>query len=270
MKSNQTSLSWKKVALRKPYLLAGSIALFYQANMSFLFYTVAEEGQLIYRLLIFLGGDFLSGGFFQGLILFSSLWALLEIVKQRKLVRAENSGFHLDLLSTKDKHVLLPMDLPNIEEKIAKLSSSKKRMLFPRVLSSAISKFKATHSMGETIDVITIQSDIQREFHEASQNNIRYLLWLIPSLGFMGTVVGLSQSLGIAHQGDMKLISTTLGLAFDTTLLALISGAVITGLYHRLLEEMDRLHANLKDYIVSHFVNKLELKQFTAKGQEPS
>ncbi len=257
----------KKLIIKKPYFVALFMAGIYQTSVTILYFLLSGTESVATRILTFLGGNILSGGFFQGLILFSFLWALLEIIKQRKLVKVERSGFNLDLLSTKDKHVLLPMDLPNIEEKISKLKGSHKRMLFPRVLLSAISKFKSTHSMGETIDIINIQSDLQREFHEASQNNIRYLLWLIPSLGFMGTVVGLSQSLGIAHEGDMKMISTSLGLAFDTTLLALILGAITTGFYHRLLEEMDMLHATIKDYIVTHFVNKLELKQFMRGDQ---
>lgn len=259
----------KKLMTKKPYLFALAVSVIYQVSVFILYQGFKESQHFGKRALTFLGGDFLSGGFFQGFILFAFLWALLEIFKQRKMVRIEKSGFNLELLSTKDKHVLLPMDLPNIEDKISKLSGPHRRMLFPRVLLSAIAKFKATHSMGETIDVINIQSDLQREFHEASQNNIRYLLWLIPSLGFMGTVVGLSQSLGIAHEGDMKLISTSLGLAFDTTLLALILGAVTTGYYHRLLEEMDMLHATIKDHIVTHFVNKLELKQFM-RGEQSS
>ncbi|MEC7275243.1 MAG: MotA/TolQ/ExbB proton channel family protein [Bdellovibrionota bacterium] len=253
--------------LKKHYFKALVLASGYQLFVSIIFYSLSDKESLFGRTLMLLGGNFFTGGFFQGLIVFSTLWAFFDIRKQRKVVRAELSGLSLGLLSTKDKHVLLPMDLPQVEERIAALKDSRKRLLVARVLLSALTKFKATHSMGETIDVINIQSDLQKEIHEASQSNIRYLLWLIPSLGFMGTVVGLSQSLGVAHEGDMKLISTSLGLAFDTTLIALILSALITGLYHRLQEEMDTLHASLKEYIVSHFVNKLEIKTFLSDNR---
>jgi chemotaxis protein MotA len=155
------------------------------------------------------------------------------------------------------------MDLPNIEKKLAALGDKKKDLLVRRILSSAISKFKSTASMGETIEIISIQSEVNRELHESGQSNIRYLLWLIPSIGFMGTVIGISQSLSIAHTGKMDAITATLGVAFDTTLVSLVLGAIVTGFFHRLQEETEKLHAHLKDYVISNFVNRLELRKFS-------
>ena len=51
----------------------------------------------------------------------------------------------------------------------------------------------------------------------------RYLQWLIPGLGFLGTVYGLGEALDSAvTTDDMPAVITQLGVAFNTTLVALV------------------------------------------------
>lgn len=248
---------------KKPYVTAIVLASWYQLLVVGLYQSLGAKS-VIGRGLILLGGDLANGGIIQGVIVFAFLWAYLEIKKFRQDIKNEFKGLCLNILPTSEKHVLLPMDLPQIEGKLAKLGGKQKNLLVKRLLLAAISKFKSTTSMGETIEIISIQSEIIRDLHESGQSNIRYLLWLIPSIGFMGTVIGISQSLAIAHTGKMDDITATLGVAFDTTLVSLVLGAIVTGLFHRLQEETDSLHAHLKEYVISNFVNRLELKKFPA------
>lgn len=260
----------KNRLLKRPYMISALIAGWYQLFVVG-FFQSTQNTPFLKRIFVLLGGDLAHGGIIQGIIVFATIWAYLEIKKCRDEIKLEFSGLCLNLLPTSDKHVLLPMDLPNIENKLTQLGGSKKNLLVKRLLLAAISKFKSTSSMSETIEIISIQSEIIRDLHESAQSNIRYLLWLIPSIGFMGTVIGISQSLTIANTGDMNAITAMLGVAFDTTLVSLVLGAIVTGLFHRLQEETDKLHAHLKEYVISNFVNRLELKKFrTPKPKTPS
>jgi hypothetical protein len=260
---NAEILSMESLIKKKPYISALIMAVIYQVLVVLMYQSMATKA-FVGRFFTLLGGDLSNGGIIQGVIVFSFLWAFLEIKRFRHEIKNEFKGLCLNILPTSEKHVLLPMDLPQIEGKLAKLSGAQKDLLVKRLLLAAISKFKSTTSMGETIEIISIQSEIIRDLHESGQSNIRYLLWLIPSIGFMGTVIGISQSLSIAHTGQMDAITATLGVAFDTTLVSLFLGAIVTGLFHRLQEETDRLHAHLKEYVISNFVNRLELKKFPA------
>ena len=63
---------------------------------------------------------------------------------------------------------------------------------------------------------------------------LRYLTWLIPSLGFIGTVMGIMFALqyaGVPANADAEdflyQVTSRLGVAFTTTLLALIMSAVL-------------------------------------------
>ena len=47
---------------------------------------------------------------------------------------------------------------------------------------------------------------------------IRYIVWAIPSIGFIGTVRGIGQALGQAHravEGDIVGVTASLGVAFS-------------------------------------------------------
>ncbi|MAF78472.1 MAG: hypothetical protein CME63_01935 [Halobacteriovoraceae bacterium] len=260
--------SMKLRNLNKSYLTASFYTLIFSTTV-YCGLQFLSLNSYLKRVFILLGGDIANGGIIQSFIFFSFMWAYLEIRKDRKEIKNEFKYLCLELLPTRDKHVLLPLDIPHIESKLAKLAKSQSRdkgSILVRLLSTALLKFKSTQSMSETIDVISIQSEISRELHESEHSNIRYLLWLIPSIGFIGTVIGISQALSIAAQGDMEAITSMLGVAFDTTLVSLVLSAIVTGLFHRLQEETDKLHAHIKEYVISNFVNRLEIKKDDLKS----
>jgi hypothetical protein len=72
---------------------------------------------------------------------------------------------------------------------------------------------------------------------------INYMIWAIPSVGFIGTVVGISESLGKAYlvvvangKAEQALavgkVTELLSLAFDTTLIALILNVIVMALMY--------------------------------------
>jgi len=76
-------------------------------------------------------------------------------------------------------------------------------------------------------------SQAEKSLDNIEYSNINYITWAIPSLGFLGTVLGISQALGssdevvkapdVASQAlAITDVTTNLGVAFDTTLIALI------------------------------------------------
>ena len=63
-------------------------------------------------------------------------------------------------------------------------------------LKMACTKFRANKSAQETMDVVRIQTEINMNYLDSSFSIIRYLAWSIPSIGFIGTVFGISGALG--------------------------------------------------------------------------
>jgi len=84
---------------------------------------------------------------------------------------------------------------------------------------------------------------------------LNYFIWAIPSVGFIGTVLGISYSLGSAYlvvlaQGKQEQVAAVaevtskLELAFDTTLIALILNIVIMAAYSLLRSNESRILLN--------------------------
>lgn len=86
---------------------------------------------------------------------------------------------------------------------------------------------------------------------QASLSMTRYLIWAIPTLGFVGTVVGIGASLERTTELQSvepltvaiakNAVSTSIGVAFDTTFVALVLSLLAMLFYHSVqgLEEMN-------------------------------
>ena len=128
------------------------------------------------------------------------------------------------------------------------------------LLKKACTKFRTSGSLSELIAIVSIQIEVSQEKSEGDQSVIRYLTWVIPSIGFVGTVIGISQALIVANTGDMDKITMLLGVAFDTTLIALLLSIIIMWFVHQLQEETDRFHSDLKEFVIDNLINKIEVE----------
>jgi len=211
------------------------------------------------RLILLVGGDFLAGGYIQWSTYFAFVWAFLDMRRLKKRVVAENSYFKANLLPKSEKHMIMANDVYDIHQKIREFEKKHAKTLLTQLIKNACAKFRSTKNISEVLDVINIMTDLHRDSSEMEQTNIRYLLWAIPSLGFIGTVLGISQALMIANNKDMKAITSTLGVAFDTTLVALILSIVLMWLFHDLQKLTDSFHVKSKEYVIENFINKIEI-----------
>jgi len=102
---------------------------------------------------------------------------------------------------------------------------------------------------------------------------IRYFVWLIPTLGFIGTVIGIAFALqgaaeffneagdvaSIASVGGDLMVGLTrdLGVAFYTTLLALLQSAVLMLVLHFVQGQEEGALNDIGQYCLDNFVNRL-------------
>ena len=90
---------------------------------------------------------------------------------------------------------------------------------------------------------------------------IRYITWAIPSIGFLGTVRGIGQALGQAHkavEGDITGVTQSLGVAFNSTFVALLISSLIMFLLHQLQLAQERLALDAEEYCDVHLVRHLQ------------
>ena len=93
---------------------------------------------------------------------------------------------------------------------------------------------------------------------------IRYIAWAIPSIGFTGTVRGIGEALGQAYravEGDIAGVTTSLGVAFNSTFIALVISIVLMFLMHQLQLIQERLVLDTHNYCDSRLLNHLKVRQ---------
>jgi biopolymer transport protein ExbB/TolQ len=80
---------------------------------------------------------------------------------------------------------------------------------------------------------------------------IRYISWAIPSIGFIGTVRGIGEALAQADkavQGDIAGVTQSLGVAFNSTFIALLISIFLMFLVHQLQLLQERLVYDTENY----------------------
>lgn len=239
--------------------LASGIALLITAIcMVTLSITTKENSPTFHRILMLLGGDVINGGYIQCFTYLAFFLAWFEVRDKLKNIERERRAFKLNLIPTGEKYVFMPADINNLKFKLIEFERKEKYILSD-LLKKACTKFRTSGSLSELIDIVSIQIEVSQEKSEGDQSVIRYLTWVIPSIGFVGTVLGISQALIVANSGDMDKITTLLGVAFDTTLVALLLSIFIMWFVHKLQEETDRFHSDLKEFVIENLINKIEI-----------
>jgi biopolymer transport protein ExbB/TolQ len=240
--------------------LSSGIALLITAICMIMLGVVSKESSPgLYRFLLLLGGDVMNGGYVQSVTYLAFFWAWFEVHEKLRVIARERKAFKMNLIPTNDKHVFMPQDINNLKFKLIEFERKEKYILSD-LLKKACTKFRTSGSLSELIAIVSIQIEVSQEKSEGDQSVIRYLTWVIPSIGFVGTVIGISQALIVANTGDMDKITMLLGVAFDTTLIALLLSIVIMWFVHQLQEETDRFHSDLKEFVIDNLINKIEVE----------
>ena len=179
-----------------------------------------------------------------------------DILKNNKQI---NNAISLDLLPVDEHKVMLPDEINELRLKLSDITDWQDSILV-KTLKMACTKFRANKSVQETMDAVQIQSEMNLNYLDTSFSIIRYLAWSIPSIGFIGTVIGISGALGKVDQaaaGDLSAVTALLGTAFDTTLVALFLSIILMFRVHRVQQTEELFIISVQDYLMTNFVNRI-------------
>lgn len=129
-----------------------------------------------------------------------------------------------------------------------------------KTMIASIRRFDATKNVQNAADVIDSNIESTGMKLEAENSMIKYFIWAIPSIGFVGTVRGIGMALAEADKalnGDLAAVTELLGVAFNSTLVALMLSIALTALLHVLQNQQDQLILNIEDYCDRYLVKRL-------------
>lgn len=161
-----------------------------------------------------------------------------------------------------------------IEQKIK--SDDLKNKILPYVMARGLERFHMTGSVPEATETIMGRLEVAAEQQESELSMLRYLVWAIPSIGFIGTVRGIGVALKRADealQGDISGVTSALGVAFNSTLVALIISIFLMLLIHLLQSSQEGLILRLQTFCREELIDKLHDRSAsedeTPEGEEP-
>lgn len=130
-----------------------------------------------------------------------------------------------------------------------------------------VMQFQTSRSIEQTQNMLSAQLEMQGSLIDTRYTMIRYLTWLIPTLGFIGTVVGIANALNYAGEvngeGERFVAELTarLAVAFDTTFVALVMSAVLVFLTQVIQGREERSLVLIGQYCLDHLINRLYIPQ---------
>jgi len=151
-------------------------------------------------------------------------------------------------------------DARGLVERLNALPAIEQLYLLPRALLTGIERFSATRHVQDVSTAVRDVCDSEGERLESELSIIRYLAWAIPSVGFIGTVRGIGNALGQAHravEGDITGITENLGVAFNSTFVALVISIVLMFFIHQVQLLQERLVLDSERYVDHWLIRKL-------------
>jgi biopolymer transport protein ExbB/TolQ len=188
------------------------------------------------------------------------LWAMSIMATKGVAVVRENRLLETDLVAVPDGMRILPEDAREYARQVEALPDPDRGALLPRVLLAVLHRFGATHSIQDAAATARSVCDTESERLDAELAMVRYIAWAIPSIGFIGTVRGIGAALGQAHRavtGEISGVTRSLGVAFNSTFVALLISIVLMFLLHQLQLRQERLVLDTSSYVDSRLVRHL-------------
>ncbi len=181
-----------------------------------------------------------------------------ELFRRWRVAEWENRFLARKLLPEDDETILQRRDLAPIRRRVASQFDGDNGFL-PFLVDLCILQFQASRSVDQTVSVLNSSLELIAHRVEMRYAMIRYIVWAIPTFGFIGTVVGISGGLAVidTETGNLEPVLANLGLAFNTTLVALTLSAVLVFL-PPLVERREDQSVNVAgSYCLRNLTNRL-------------
>jgi biopolymer transport protein ExbB/TolQ len=198
----------------------------------------------------------------------NAMWIVFSIGVGELLIRymaatAEAKQLSMQYLPEDPRVVLQADDLKGIYRDL-KESPYLARCFLPRLVDRCILQFQASQSTDQTASLLN--TSLEMFIHEVDlrYNMLRYICWVIPSLGFIGTVIGIGRALEFAGDKDnvqnpelLNIVTARLAISFDGTFLALVMASVLLFFQYVIQSKEEHALNQAGQYCLDNLINRL-------------
>jgi biopolymer transport protein ExbB/TolQ len=188
------------------------------------------------------------------------IWAIAIIVLKNRSSRREQEMLDSDPVRIPEGMRILPEDTREYVRQLESLPADQQQSLTVRAAKAALARFGATRNVQDVSDAGHAVCAAEAERLDSELSMVRYIAWAIPAIGFIGTVRGIGDALAEAHKavtGDISGVTEGLGVAFNSTLVALLLSLVLMFLLHQLQLAQERLVLDAETYLDNRVLRRL-------------
>ncbi|MCU0559169.1 MAG: MotA/TolQ/ExbB proton channel family protein [Desulfobacterales bacterium] len=189
-----------------------------------------------------------------------ALWALAIMGFKWVMILRQRALLGRDFIPLAEGVRILPDDTRELARQVQALPEPQRRALLPRALLAGLQRFQTTRSVQDVATAVHAYCEAEGERQESELAMIRYIAWAIPSIGFLGTVRGIGDALSQAHQaieGDIFGVTRSLGVAFNSTLIALLVSLLLMFILHQLQLLQERFILDAEEYCEEKLTQRL-------------
>ena len=219
--------------------------------------------------------DFTNQGSIPYLTCFFSAWAVAILFLKSRKLKYQRKAIEYVVVPDQHDFVLSSSTVDQVIDQIYSIVDDPRRFLLFNRIVIALSNLKNLGQVGDVDDILRSQAENDESVTETSYMLLGAFIWAIPVLGFIGTVLGLSDAIGgfgdvlQKTSSDMnsvkqELQKTTAGLsmAFVTTLQALVAAMGIQiWMTFQKKDELEFLD-DCSSYCLKNVVNRLRIMPY--------
>ena len=186
-------------------------------------------------------------------------WGLYLIAEKFYETSAQSYLFNVDLLEDVNPD---SNDAENILKNLEELPKEINDSPLIKIISSALRRFLITGSVQNASESITPALDALIVKNEAELALVKYIAWAIPSIGFLGTVRGIGMAMTqaeIAVAGDIGPMTESLGMAFNSTFVALLASIIIMLMLSFLGRAQDEQLVRVQEYCEKYLIKRISI-----------
>ncbi len=191
--------------------------------------------------------------------------------KSRKLA-FQKKALALEIVPVGESFALTSETALEILKKLNDSVDDPKRFVLFNRIERALLNLKNVGNVSDVSEMLRAQAENDENHLDSSYGVLAGVVWAIPILGFIGTVVGLSGAIGgfgLALNASTEIsslresltpVTSNLAVAFDTTFLALIL-AMVVQLFQTLLRKNEESFMDAcREYAHVNIISKLKIK----------
>ena len=187
-----------------------------------------------------------------------------DVAYRRSCIGRELRALASSLLPEEDQSMVTPDDVPGLRRKV-RSSSTYAPGYVCTLIDESLTYFQSNRSAANTHQLLNSLIDLELHRVDLRYTLLRYLCWVVPTIGFIGTVVGIAGGLSYMTFGteaadaatQMKPVIDSLALAFNTTIMALIFSAILVQLTQSAQQKEEEAINSASEYCLRNLINRL-------------